>query len=56
MQNGQQDPLADIVKDEIWPNPLKFFNCEVDDESDGMGEVGLLNVQAVLSYINRGAS
>mmetsp|Transcript_18896 Transcript_18896/g.49226 ORF Transcript_18896/g.49226 Transcript_18896/m.49226 type:complete len:266 (+) Transcript_18896:546-1343(+) len=30
---GAHDPLADIVKEEIWPNPLKFYNNEVEDDS-----------------------
>jgi len=33
LQDGTHDPLADIVKDEIWPSPFKYFNQEID-ESD----------------------
>ncbi|KAF5835073.1 hypothetical protein DUNSADRAFT_7923 [Dunaliella salina] len=34
---GSHDPLADIVKEEIWPNPLKFYNNEVEEEDSQMG-------------------
>ncbi|XP_077248957.1 NAP1-related protein 1-like isoform X2 [Tasmannia lanceolata] len=28
------DEVADIIKEELWTNPLKYFNYEGDDESD----------------------
>uniref|UniRef100_A0A1D1XHN5 Protein SET n=1 Tax=Anthurium amnicola TaxID=1678845 RepID=A0A1D1XHN5_9ARAE len=27
-----QDEVAEIIKEDLWPNPLKYFNSEVDDE------------------------
>lgn len=34
-----QDEVAEIIKEDLWPNPLKYFNNEVeefegDDEDD----------------------
>ncbi|KAL3617976.1 NAP1-related protein 2 [Castilleja foliolosa] len=35
-QNGDieeiQDEVAEIIKDDLWPNPLTYFNNEVDEE------------------------
>uniref|UniRef100_A0A2P2K3F9 NAP1-related protein 2-like n=1 Tax=Rhizophora mucronata TaxID=61149 RepID=A0A2P2K3F9_RHIMU len=34
-----QDDVAEIIKDDLWPNPLKYFNNEADEEdSDGDGD------------------
>ncbi|KAJ8749923.1 hypothetical protein K2173_013838 [Erythroxylum novogranatense] len=31
-----QDEVAEIIKEDLWPNPLKYFNNEADEEdSDG---------------------
>ncbi|WCJ35949.1 Testis-specific Y-encoded-like protein 1 [Euphorbia peplus] len=27
-----QDEIADIIKEDLWPNPLSYFNTEPDDE------------------------
>ncbi|GJN02698.1 hypothetical protein PR202_ga20076 [Eleusine coracana subsp. coracana] len=51
---GEMDEVADIIKEELWPNPLKFFNNGSEDEfveeedegsdeeedQDGSGEEG----------------
>lgn len=29
---GQTDEVAEIIKDDLWPNPLKYFNIEADEE------------------------
>ncbi|WVZ85954.1 hypothetical protein U9M48_032809 [Paspalum notatum var. saurae] len=30
--HGEIDQVADIIKEDLWPNPLKFFNNELEDE------------------------
>jgi len=30
--------VAEIIKEDLWPNPLKYFNNEVDDEFEGEDE------------------
>lgn len=33
---GLNDEVAEIIKEDLWPNPLKYFNNEADEEgSDG---------------------
>ncbi|KAG6602492.1 NAP1-related protein 1-like isoform X1 [Cucurbita pepo subsp. pepo] len=33
------DEVAEIIKEDLWPNPLKYFNNEIDeDEEDSDGE------------------
>ncbi|CAH9117271.1 unnamed protein product [Cuscuta epithymum] len=33
---GLSDEVAEIIKEDLWPNPLKYFNNEADEEdSDG---------------------
>lgn len=33
---GLHDEVAEIIKEDLWPNPLKYFNNEADEEdSDG---------------------
>ncbi|CAL5370646.1 unnamed protein product [Camellia sinensis] len=33
---GLHDEVAEIIKEDLWPNPLKYFNNEADeDDSDG---------------------
>ncbi|CAM0945542.1 unnamed protein product [Alopecurus aequalis] len=39
LADGVQDEVAEIIKEDLWPNPLKYFNNEVeefegDDEDD----------------------
>ncbi|CAL9083292.1 unnamed protein product [Musa textilis] len=29
---GVMDEVADIIKEDLWPNPLKYFNNEADEE------------------------
>lgn len=29
------DEIAEIIKDDLWPNPLKYFNNEADEEDEG---------------------
>uniref|UniRef100_A0ACD5UQA8 Uncharacterized protein n=1 Tax=Avena sativa TaxID=4498 RepID=A0ACD5UQA8_AVESA len=29
---GVMDEVADIIKEELWPNPMKYFNNEDEDE------------------------
>ncbi|XP_078444796.1 NAP1-related protein 2-like [Wolffia australiana] len=37
LPDGFQDEVAEIIKEDLWPNPLKYFNNEVDDdELDGI--------------------
>ncbi|KAH7405078.1 hypothetical protein KP509_15G055400 [Ceratopteris richardii] len=31
---GVQDEIAEIIKEDLWPNPLKYFNNEGDDDED----------------------
>ncbi|MQM19106.1 hypothetical protein Taro_052106, partial [Colocasia esculenta] len=30
--DGFQDEVAEIIKEDLWPNPLKYFNNEADEE------------------------
>ncbi|XP_068641700.1 NAP1-related protein 2-like [Aristolochia californica] len=30
--DGFHDEVAEIIKEDLWPNPLKYFNNEVDEE------------------------
>ncbi|GAA0171569.1 chromatin/chromatin-binding, or -regulatory protein [Lithospermum erythrorhizon] len=30
--DGLHDEVADIIKEDLWPNPLRFFNNEPDEE------------------------
>ncbi|CAM6026857.1 unnamed protein product [Sphagnum balticum] len=49
--DGFQDEVAEVIKDDLWPNPLKYFNNEQDedeygddvedDDEDGKGAGGL---------------
>lgn len=32
---GEHDEIANIIKDEIWPNPLKFYTAEYAEEIQG---------------------
>ncbi|URE45189.1 Nucleosome chromatin assembly [Musa troglodytarum] len=32
LTEGFSDEVAEIIKEDLWPNPLKYFNNEVDDE------------------------
>ncbi|GMH39654.1 hypothetical protein BSKO_07552 [Bryopsis sp. KO-2023] len=34
MENGHQDEVAAIIRDEIWPNPLKYYQEDEDDDYD----------------------
>ncbi|CDP02225.1 unnamed protein product [Coffea canephora] len=34
---GLNDEVAEIIKEDLWPNPLKYFNNEADEE-DSEGE------------------
>jgi len=38
LADGVQDEVAEIIKEDLWPNPLKYFNNEVDDEFEGEDE------------------
>ncbi|CAL9754487.1 unnamed protein product, partial [Musa acuminata subsp. burmannicoides] len=29
---GVMDEVAEIIKEDLWPNPLKYFNNEADEE------------------------
>ncbi|KAL6652618.1 hypothetical protein ACP70R_011543 [Stipagrostis hirtigluma subsp. patula] len=43
LAHGEMDEVADIIKEDLWPNPLKFFNNELEDEfeqEDDDGEEG----------------
>ena len=31
---GQHDDIADIIKEEIWPNPMKYYKGEMPDVRD----------------------
>lgn len=33
--DGLHDEVAELIKEDLWPNPLKFFNNEADEDSDG---------------------
>ncbi|CAL5031657.1 unnamed protein product [Urochloa decumbens] len=30
--HGELDQVADIIKEDLWPNPLKYFNNELEEE------------------------
>lgn len=32
LSEGFHDEVAEIIKEDLWPNPLKYFNNEVDDD------------------------
>ncbi|CAA7396079.1 unnamed protein product [Spirodela intermedia] len=32
LSDGFQDEVAEIIKEDLWPNPLKYFNNEGDEE------------------------
>ncbi|CAN4090673.1 unnamed protein product [Withania somnifera] len=35
--DGLSDEVGEIIKEDLWPNPLKYFNNEADEEdSDGV--------------------
>ncbi|XP_062186230.1 NAP1-related protein 1-like [Phragmites australis] len=43
--HGEMDEVADVIKEDLWPNPLKFFNNDLEDEfeqedyvEEGFGE------------------
>ena len=40
---GWQDPVAEAIKEQIWPNPLPFYTGKVE----GLEEVGLMRTQLV---------
>ncbi|KAK2635058.1 hypothetical protein Ddye_029850, partial [Dipteronia dyeriana] len=31
-ENGIHDEVAEIIKEDLWPNPLTYFNNEADEE------------------------
>jgi len=31
LADGVQDEVAEIIKEDLWPNPLKYFNNEVEE-------------------------
>ncbi|XP_072980613.1 NAP1-related protein 2-like [Typha angustifolia] len=33
--DGVADEVADIIKEDLWPNPLKYFNNEADEDFGG---------------------
>uniref|UniRef100_A0A1D1YBW8 Protein SET n=1 Tax=Anthurium amnicola TaxID=1678845 RepID=A0A1D1YBW8_9ARAE len=35
LSDGFQDEVAEIIKEDLWPNPLKYFNTEADEDFDG---------------------
>lgn len=37
-QAAQHDPIADFIRDDLWPNPLKFFTGQVEEEEVWMNE------------------
>lgn len=40
---GEADELAELIKDEVWPNPLQFYLASDDDDDDD--EAGILGVE-----------
>ncbi|KAM3227025.1 hypothetical protein ACQJBY_054539 [Aegilops geniculata] len=41
LADGVQDEVAEIIKEDLWPNPLKYFNNEVEEfEGDDEDEEG----------------
>lgn len=32
ISEGFSDEVAEIIKEDLWPNPLKYFNNEADEE------------------------
>nr|CAB3484746.1 unnamed protein product [Digitaria exilis] len=32
LTHGEMDQIADVIKEDLWPNPLKYFNNEQEDE------------------------
>ncbi|KAA8530357.1 hypothetical protein F0562_005066 [Nyssa sinensis] len=35
---GLHDEVAEIIKEDLWPNPLKYFNNEADEEDSDADE------------------
>eukprot|EP00850_Spirogloea_muscicola_P002698 SM000010S04336 [mRNA] locus=s10:1045675:1048534:+ [translate_table: standard] len=33
------DEIAEVIKDDLWPNPLKYFNTEADEEFEEEAQV-----------------
>jgi template-activating factor I len=31
LADGVQDEVAEIIKEDLWPNPLKYFNNDIED-------------------------
>ncbi|XP_065013522.1 NAP1-related protein 2-like isoform X1 [Musa acuminata AAA Group] len=38
LSEGLSDEMAEIIKEDFWPNPLKYFNNEADEEDFGGDE------------------
>ncbi|XP_039774687.1 NAP1-related protein 1-like isoform X3 [Panicum virgatum] len=36
--HGEMDQVADIIKEDLWPNPLKYFNNELESEFEQEGD------------------
>ncbi|PIA57449.1 hypothetical protein AQUCO_00600286v1 [Aquilegia coerulea] len=34
-QSDLHDEIAELIKDELWPNPLRYFNNDADEDFDG---------------------
>ncbi|KAL0909129.1 hypothetical protein M5K25_023661 [Dendrobium thyrsiflorum] len=32
LSEGISDEVAEIIKEDLWPNPLRYFNNEADEE------------------------
>ncbi|OAY75887.1 NAP1-related protein 2 [Ananas comosus] len=35
LADGVSDEVAEIIREDLWPNPLKYFNNEADEDFDG---------------------
>lgn len=35
LADGVQDEVAEIIKEDLWPNPLKYFNNDIEEEFEG---------------------
>uniref|UniRef100_A0A5B6Z912 Putative NAP1-related protein 2 n=1 Tax=Davidia involucrata TaxID=16924 RepID=A0A5B6Z912_DAVIN len=38
IMEGLHDEVAEIIKEDLWPNPLKYFNNEADEEDSDADE------------------
>ncbi|KAG8082119.1 hypothetical protein GUJ93_ZPchr0014g47316 [Zizania palustris] len=52
--HGGMDEVADVIKEELWPNPLKYFNNEIEEFEPA--DDGIEIVPILMSWSSRKAS